>query len=101
MDGVALIHMPDWKLALAQYARVSSSVVVLHGVTVTDSAPTTRFAKYAYGQPSLELVFAREELATACSAVGLTLDRVVPGLGYDLEPFLGIRSTEETWVLTR
>jgi SAM-dependent methyltransferase len=100
MDGVALIHMPDWRRALGQYARVASHTVVVHGVTVTETAPTTQFAKYAYGQPSLELVFARDELEAACTSVGLKLDRIVPGLGYDLEPFLGIRSTEETWVLS-
>jgi SAM-dependent methyltransferase len=101
MDGVALIHMPEWGRAIAEYARVSSHTVVLHGVTVTDTSPTTEFAKYAYGQPSMELVFARSELERTCTASGLRLERTVPGLGYDLEPYLGIRSAEETWVLAR
>lgn len=101
MDGVALIHMPDWPRALREYARVARHTVVLHGVTVTDTAPTTEFAKYAYGQPSLEFVFARSDLERVCADAGLRRERIVPGLGYDLEPFLGIRSAEETWVLGR
>ena len=72
LDGVAIIHMPDWKLALAEYARVAGRHVILHGVTVTETSPTTQFAKYAYGQPSLELVFNRAELLAACTAAGLT-----------------------------
>jgi len=99
LDGVALIHMPDWPKAIHEYARVARGNVVLHGVTVSDSSPTTQFAKYAYGQPSLELVFSRDELASVCSSEGLELTRVLGGLDYDLGPFLGIPSVEETWVL--
>jgi ubiquinone/menaquinone biosynthesis C-methylase UbiE len=99
VDGVALIHMPSWQLAIAEYARVAKEHVVLHGLTLSDSAPTTRFAKYAYGQPSLEYVFAREDVVAACLAVGLELIDEVGGLDYDLEPFLGIPSVSETWVL--
>jgi SAM-dependent methyltransferase len=99
MDGVALIHMPSWQTALAEYARVASRGVVLHGLTVTDTSPTTEFAKYAYGQPSLELVFNRAELVAACQSVGLRQTATVAGLDYDLEKVLGIRSVEETWVL--
>ena len=99
MDGVALIHMPSWQRAIREYARVARDHVVLHGLTITDQAPTTRFAKYAYGQPSLEFVFARGDIAAACSSEGLELVDVIGGLDYDLGPFLGLPSVEETWVL--
>lgn len=100
IDGVALIHMPDWKRALAEYARVASGHVILHGLTLTESAPTTVFAKYAYGQPSMELVFNREELASACDALGLNLTGIHGGLDYNLKPYIGIQSISETWVLS-
>lgn len=99
-DGVALIHMAEWKRALAEYARVAASCVILHGVTVTDAAATTTFAKYAYGQPTMELVFSRAELLEECRDVGLELTAVLPGLDYDLQRYIGIPSTSETWVLT-
>jgi SAM-dependent methyltransferase len=99
VDGVALIHMPSWQRAVPEYARVARSHVVLHGLTLTDSAPTTLFAKYAYGQPSLESVFARSEVEAACAAAGLERVAITPGLDYDLEPYLGIPSVSETWVL--
>lgn len=100
MDGVALIHMPDWPRAIAEYARVARSHVVLHGLTLTDAVATTTFAKYAYGQPSMELVFNREEMLTACESHGLTLGTALGGLDYDLEHYIGIPSVSETWVLS-
>jgi len=100
MDGVALLHMPDWRAAITQYGRVARRSVILHGVTITDRHPTTQFAKYAYGQPSYELVHNRDELEAVCAAAGLSAPVTIPGLGYDLEPFIGVPSTEETWLMT-
>ena len=98
MDGVALLHMTEWPRALAQYARVAKKYVVLHGVTVTEGATTT-FAKYAYGQPSLELVFGRADVMAELTKLGLTMVSTHPGDDYDLEEYLGIPSVSETWVL--
>jgi SAM-dependent methyltransferase len=100
IDGVALIHMPGWMRSIAEYARVASSQVVLHGLTLTDSAPTTTFGKYAYGQPSMELVFNRGDVLRECEANGLTLQAIVPALDYDLDEYLGIPSVSETWTLS-
>lgn len=99
LDGVALICMTEWPRALAEYARVAKRFVVLSAVTVTDSAPTTTFAKYAYGQPAIELVFSRSELLAACESLGLKLVRTYGGLDYDLKRYIGIASVSETWVL--
>lgn len=101
IDGVALIHMPRWQAAVAEYARVARAHVILHGLTLTTNSPTTRFAKYAYGQPSLELVFNGDELLAACRSNGLELVSVHPGLDYDLGPYLGIDSASEAWVLAK
>ena len=100
IDGVALLHMQDWKKALAEYARVARTHVILHGLTLTDGAATSTFGKYAYGQPSLELVFNRAEMIEECTAAGLTLQAVYPGLDYDLRNYIGIESASESWLLT-
>jgi ubiquinone/menaquinone biosynthesis C-methylase UbiE len=99
MDGVALLQMPQWRRAIPEYARVARRTVILHGVTLTDDHPSTLFAKYAYGQPSLESVINRAELLGLCAENGLSDPRIIPGLDYDLEEFIGIPSVEETWVL--
>lgn len=98
IDGVALLHMLEWKTAIAQYARVSRRYVLLHGLTLTEG-PTTTFGKYAYGQPSLELVQNRAEVLGECVSNGLTLLTTQPGLDYDLEEYIGIPSVSETWLL--
>lgn len=99
LDGVALIHMEQWRVALAEYRRVARTAVVLHGLTLSEG-PTTRFAKYAYGQPSMELLFNRTELLEECTALGLTLVASHPSLEYDLAEFLGIETACESWVLS-
>lgn len=100
LDGVALLHMPEWERSIAEYARVASGHVILHGLTLTDR-PTTTFAKYAYGQPSIELVMNRAEVLDRCTERGLRLVSSHPGLDYDLEDTLGIRSVSETWLLAK
>ncbi|MBX3099075.1 MAG: class I SAM-dependent methyltransferase [Salinibacterium sp.] len=100
LDGVALIHMPEWKRALAEYARVRRGHVVLHGLTLAESHPTTMFAKYAWGQPSLELVFNRDEIRGECEVLGLQLGDIRTCLDYDLDPYIGIPSVSETWTLS-
>lgn len=100
LDGVAMLHMPGWQSALTEYGRVARAAVILHGLTLTDTEPTTKFAKYAYGQPALEFVFNRQELLAHCGAAGLSLIHTEGGLDYDLEPYIGIASVSETWVLT-
>jgi SAM-dependent methyltransferase len=100
VDGVALIHMPGWRRALPEYARVSAGDVILHGLTLTDASPTTEFAKYAYGQPALEYVFNRDELLAICRGLGLELVHTEGGLDYDLKRYIGVESVSETWVLS-
>jgi len=99
IDGVALLHMDQWRTALAEYARVAAHHVILHGLTITTDHPTTRFAKYAYGQPTTELVFADSEIREECARLGLVLEAETDGLDYDLDEYLGIPSTSPSWRL--
>lgn len=99
IDGVALIHMPEWRTAVAEYARTARDHVILHGLTLADDSPTTIFAKYAYGQPAMELAFNRAELTSRCVELGLTLQSTHTGLDYDLKRYLNIGTVSETWVL--
>jgi SAM-dependent methyltransferase len=99
LDGVALIHMSNWRTALREYARASRGHVILHGLTLTDAAPTTPFVKYAYGQPTMELVFNRSDVRGECDSLGLKQTASYRGLDYDLRHYLGIPSVSETWVL--
>ncbi|MCU1411425.1 MAG: hypothetical protein JWR04_2132 [Rhodoglobus sp.] len=98
VDGVALLHIPDWQGAIREYARVASRFVVLHGLTLSDGETVT-FGKYAYGQPSRELIFKRSEILAACESLGLRLVASHPADDYDLTEYLGVSTTSESWVL--
>ena len=99
VDGVALLHILAWQRAITEYTRVASQFVVLHGLTLSDHETAT-FGKYAYGQPSRELIFNRAEVLAECTLQGLTLVASHPGDDYDLEAYLGVKTVSETWVLS-
>lgn len=98
VDGVALLHIPPWREAIAEYKRVAARFVVLHGLTLSDHE-TVAFGKYAYGQPSREFILNRAEVMAACEAVGLRLVTSLAGDDYDLKGYLGVPTVSETWVL--
>lgn len=99
VDGVALLHIPPWREAIAEYRRVASQFVVLHGLTLSDHE-TVAFGKYAYGQPSREFILNRAEVLEHCTSLGLTLVSTHAGDDYDLEQYLGVTTVSETWVLS-
>jgi hypothetical protein len=39
-------------------------------------------------------------LVKAVEAVGMRVDVVLPGLDYDLQKHIGVKTVSETWVLT-
>ncbi len=100
IDGAALIHIGDERRAMAEYARVARAVVVLQSVTCCESSANTAFTKRAYGEPVREYVYSRQLLVKAVEAVGMRVDVVLPGLDYDLQKHIGVKTVSETWVLT-
>lgn len=100
IDGAALMHIGDERRAIAEYARVARVAVVLHSVTCSESTANTTLTKQAYGAPVREYVYARALLIAAAEAAGLQIEAVLPGLGYDLTPHVGIATVSETWLLS-
>ncbi len=101
LDGATLMHVPSWRLAVAEQCRIARAAVVLHTVTVTDAAATTYLRKRAYGFTVPEVVINRDALIAAADEAGFTLEQSWPGLDYDLDRFIGIPTTSETWLLRR
>src|SRR5262245_30992432 len=62
MSGGTLMHIYEWRQALAELARCSARYVLLHRTPVVTQAPTLYFEKEAYGVKCLELWFAESEL---------------------------------------
>lgn len=100
LDGAALIHILDWRASVKDYARVSKKFIVLHSITLTNEK-TTLFSKYAYGAKVYELAFNREELASTFFNLNFELTSAESGEIYNLNPYLGIETSSETWLLER
>ena len=100
LDGAALIHILDWRASVKDYARVSKKFIVLHSITLTNEK-TTLFSKYAYGAKVYEIAFNREELTRILLDLNFKQINVAPGERYNLNPYLGINTSSETWLLER
>ena len=98
IDGAALIHIPNWEKALGEYSRVARGPVILSSLTIADKGPTRMLEKRAYGSRVIEHIFSRADFTRACSAAGLRVEMRTETLDYDLEPYVGIRTTSELWV---
>jgi ubiquinone/menaquinone biosynthesis C-methylase UbiE len=100
IDGAALIHIGDECGAMREYARVARAIVILQSVTCSESSANTVFAKRAYGEPVREYAYSRQLLVEAVEAVDMKVDMVMPGLDYDLQKHIGVKTVSETWVLS-
>lgn len=97
-EGVSIMHIPDWRRAVAEIARVARSHVVFHSVPLFDDHPTEHLFKYAYGQPVTETVFGRAEFERAVADAGLVVERAWPALPYDVFATIGAHSQSWTFL---
>lgn len=68
-SGAVLVHIRDWRAALAELARVTASYLVLHRTPITTSESSVGEGK-AYGVPVLVNSFNRDELTEAMTEYG-------------------------------
>lgn len=99
-NGVSLMHIIDYALAIREAARVASAYCVFHTVPVFDHHPTTFLKKYAYGAPVVEAVFSKRELMGLCREAGMRLQREWPGIPYDVAEVTGHHSRTETYLFS-
>ena len=98
LDGAALIHIPGWRDALVEYSRVAKDRIVLSSLTVADIDKTQTLQKLAYGAPIMEFIFSRRELMAEIERNGRSVVHQTETLPYDLERYVGIATTSETWI---
>jgi SAM-dependent methyltransferase len=99
-NGVSLMHIIDYQVAIREAARVAGRYCILHTVPVFDDFHTTYLRKYAYGAPVVEVVFGKKELMAVCEHAGLRLEREWPCVPYDLSEATGHSSTTETYLFS-
>ena len=73
LSGGVLLHMTEWRAAVAETARVAERAAVFYRTPVCRRGPTRVMSKLAYGVETVELVFSEQELAEAFVDNGLIL----------------------------
>jgi SAM-dependent methyltransferase len=99
-NGVSLMHIVDYRAAIAEAARVASRHCIFHTVPVFDGYRTTFLRKYAYGAPVVEIIFSKPELISLCQNAGLRLEREWACIPYDMHEVTGHHSTTETYLFS-
>ena len=71
LSGAALMHIRDWREALAELARMADKWLILHRTWVfVDGTPTTMRVGDAYGHPAWYIRFDEKELLELNKQVG-------------------------------
>lgn len=97
-EGVALMHIPDYEAAVRQIARVARSHTIFHCVPIFEDHPTAYLFKYAYGEPTTEVIFNRRELEGIFVASGLEILESWRALPYDVVGVVGAHSHSRTYL---
>lgn len=97
-NGGSLMHILDYQKAIAESRRVARRWCVFHLVAVLAQGPTAVLRKYAYGGPTVEVVFNEDELRRLLQAAGLEVRHVLGDIPYDLQAVLGQTTCQKTYV---
>jgi 2-polyprenyl-3-methyl-5-hydroxy-6-metoxy-1,4-benzoquinol methylase len=73
VSGCCLLHILNYKEAIAEAARVARAYVVFHSTPVTHISKTSFYSKKAYGVRMFEIHFNEQELVRMFAAYGLRI----------------------------
>jgi SAM-dependent methyltransferase len=96
LSGTSLMHIADYRLAIAESVRVSRGWCIFHTVPVMSDRSTTLLTKQAYGEEVVEVIFNRDEIEAIFAEHGLVPEAVFESIPYDVSAVVG----EPTWTLT-
>ena len=100
-NGVSLMHIIDFPMAIREAARVAARACIFHTVPVFEEHTTTFLKKYAYGAPVVEIIFGKDELMSLCRQAGLRFERAWPGIAYDMIEVTSHHSITETLLFSK
>ncbi len=98
LSGTSLMHIADYRRAIAESVRVSRRWCIFHTVPVLTARPTTFLTKQAYGKDVIEVIFNREELEQIFSTQGLVTEAEFESIPYDVSAVLGEATSTLTWL---
>lgn len=73
VSGCCLLHIPDYRTAIAEAARVARSHVVFHRTPVVYGQDTRYYSKKAYGVETIEIHLSETEFKELLAEHGLSL----------------------------
>lgn len=98
LNGVSLMHILNYEVAIAESHRIARSYCIFHTVPVLQCRETTLLRKKAYGQPTIEVIFNQGELYHLLEQSGLAVRCVLDSVPYNLEAVLGESTATKTYV---
>lgn len=98
LNGVSLMHIPNYKAAITESRRVARRWCIFHTVPVLQRRKTTVLRKKAYGEPTIEVIFNEGELYYLLDQDGLVVRHVLDSIPYNLEAVLGEPTVTKTYV---
>lgn len=98
LNGVSLMHIPNYKAAITESRRVARRWCIFHTVPVLQRRETTVLRKKAYGEPTIEVIFNEGELYHLLDQDGLVVRHVLDSIPYNLEAVLGEPTVTKTYV---
>jgi ubiquinone/menaquinone biosynthesis C-methylase UbiE len=96
LSGTSLMHIVDFRKAIAESVRVTRRWCIFHTVPVMVERPTTFLTKQAYGKEVVEVIFNKDEMEEVFAEHNLVTDQIFESIPYDVSGVVG----ERTWTLT-
>lgn len=100
-NGVSLMHIVEYQVAIREAARVAARYCVFHTVPVFRNYRTIFLRKHAYGAPVVEVILDKSELISLCHQFGLRLEREWACIPYDVSEVTGYPSSTETYLFSK
>lgn len=77
VSGCCLLHIPDYKTAIIETARVAKDFVIFHRTPVVYGQDTRYFRKQAYGVETIEIHLSEDEFLNLIIQSGLKLEKTI------------------------
>lgn len=98
LSGTSLMHIPNFRSAVSEMARVSRRWCLFHTVPVMERGQTMLLSKLAYGERVPEIIFNRAQLEELFAENRLSISMVNESFPYDLTSVVGEKTTTLTYL---
>jgi SAM-dependent methyltransferase len=98
MNGVSLMHISSYEIAIAEARLVAAHWCIFHTVPVARELQTIFMCKKAYGEKIVEVILNEGELHQLLKKNGLMVRHILQSIPYDLDAVLGEPTESRTYV---